>query len=72
MARPVKDIMNKVTTLLARSAKFCPSKTPKVFIGSDLNLSIIPEFISAFKPIAAEAPANAIVCTNIPGIKNER
>ena len=42
-----------------------------MFIGSDLNRSIIPEFISAFNPIAADAPANAIVCTKIPGIRKD-
>ena len=65
-------MINNVITLLANSAKFCPSKTPVVFIGNDLNRSIIPEFISAFNPIAADAPAKAIVCTKIPGIKNDR
>ena len=63
--------MNKVITLRTKSAKFWPNKTPVVFMGNDLKRSIIPEVMSAFRPIAADAPAKAIVCTKIPGIKND-
>ena len=60
IAKPVKDMMNKVITLRTKSAKFWPNKTPVVFIGNDLKRSIIPDVISAFKPMAADAPAKAI------------
>ena len=47
-----------------------PSTSADRAIGSDLNRSIKPFFISSANPEAVAAKVKATVCTNIPGINS--
>ena len=67
---PAIPITARTTILSNESPSVRPRMRAERAIGSDLNRSINPFFISSARPEAVAANVKATVCTKIPGIKS--